>query len=124
MATKNTALRNKMADDFGALFNSGSLEILTSADAVLVSFDLEATAFGAATTGKISAAGTPITATAGASGTAAKASLKSSDGTTYLLTDLTVGTSGANVIIDNTSIENGQTVNLNQFDWTESAGIA
>ena len=124
MATKNTGLRNKMASDFGALFNSGTLEILTSADGVLVTFSLAATAFGSATTGKISAAGTPISATAGASGTASKAALKSSDGTTYILDALTVGTSGANVIIDNTSIENGQTVNLNQFDWTESASIA
>lgn len=123
MATKNAALRNKMADDFGALFNSGTIKIRTAADAVLVTFTLGATAFGAATAGKISASGTPIEATASAAGTAANAILESST-STYVLSGLTVATSLANVIIDNTSIENGQTVNLTAFDWTEAEGIA
>lgn len=123
MATKNTALRNALAEAFGDLWNDGVLEIRDNTDTVLVSFSLDATdAFGAAATGKVSATGTPIEATAAATGTADNAVLKSSGGT-YELSGLTVGTSGANVIIDNTSIENGQTVNLNQFDWTEIAGI-
>ncbi len=124
MATKNTALRNKMADDFGALFNSGTLEILTSADAVLCTFALSATAFDAASSGQITAADLPKQVQATGAGTAAKASLKSTGAATYQLTDLTVGTTATDVIIDNTSIAEDQYVNLTALSWTESAGIA
>ena len=113
-----------MAEDFGALFNSGTLKIRNSGNTVLVTFSLGATAFGSATDGKISANGLPITATAGADGTADNAILESSGGATYVLSGLTVDTTGSNVTIDNTSITDGQTVRLTQLDWTESAGIA
>ena len=124
MATKNTALRNKMAQDFGALWNNGTLVIKTSGGTTtLATFTLGSTAFGAPSTGKIAANGVPISATGANNGTAAVAELVSNTGT-YMITDLTVGTSAANVIIDNTSIVSGQTVNLTKLEWTESAGTA
>ena len=124
MATKNAALRNKMATDFGTLFNGGTPVIRNSSNDVLVTFTLSATAFGAASNGKISAADLPKEVTASAGGTAHNAVLTSSGGGTYVLSGLTVGTTASNVIIDNTSITSGQTVRLTQFDWTESEGIA
>lgn len=123
MATKNTTLRNKMADDFAALWNNGTLTITTSGGTVLATFTLGADAFANATTGKIAANGVPISATGSSTGTAALANLYSS-GSTYTITGLTVGTSGTNVIIDNTSITSGQTVNLTKLEWTESATTA
>jgi len=123
MATKNTTLRNKMADDFAALWNSGTIVITTSGGTTLATFTLGADAFGNSSTGKIAASGVPISAVGANTGTAALASLLSS-GSTYTLTGLTVGTSGTNVIIDNTSVTSGQTINLTKFEWTESAGIA
>ncbi len=122
MATKNSALRNKMAEDFGALFNSGKLIIKDSGGNTLATFSFSAAAFGAAASGKIELADTPISATASGTGTAATADMESSTGT-YKLTGLTVGTSAAHVIIDNTSIASGQTVNLNALDWTEDDEI-
>ena len=124
MATKNAALRNIMAGDFGTLFNGGTLKIRNSANTVLATFTLDATAFGAASNGTIGAAGLPKQVQAAAAGTAHNAILESSGGATYVLSALTVGTSGTNVIIDNTVIELGQNVNLTSFNWTEAEAIA
>ena len=125
MATKNTALRNAMANAFGALFNSGSLTIYNSADAILVTFMLGATAFNAAAVGTIEAhADTLGPENAVATGTASYAVLLSSD-TTIELGDLTVGTTSSfDVVISSTSISSGQPIDLIQLDWTESAIIA
>jgi hypothetical protein len=122
MATKILALRNKMADDFAALWNSGTVVIYTSTETVLVTFNLAADAFGDAATGKIAAAGVPIEATASGSGTADHAALLSS-GSTYTITGLTVGTSATQIILDNLVIASGQTVNLTKLEWTESASV-
>jgi hypothetical protein len=95
---------------------SGDLQILTSADAVLVTFPLSATGgtvsgdtwtvqFGAGTnTSTIAATGT---------GTAAKARFRNSGGTVRV-TGVTAGASGsgAGVIIDNTSIATGQDITV------------
>lgn len=123
MATKNLALRNKMADDFAALFNSGTIEIQDSEGAVLVEFPLHSTAFQAASDGSIAAHASSLTTQeAGAAGTAAKAAIKSSGGT-YEISDLTVGTSNAMVIINNVSIALGQDVALLSISYTETANI-
>lgn len=122
--TKNTALRNTLADAFGGVWDSGTLEIIdTDGSTVLATFNLAADAFAAASGGAIALSGTPISTTGAASGTAATANLKNAGGTQNI-TGLTVATSGAQVTIDNTSIAGGQTVNLTAFAWTESATTA
>lgn len=124
MATKNAALRNKMADDFAALWNTGTLQILDGVT-VLATFTLSATAFAAAALGKVSAEDLPKSVAAGGTpGTADNAILTSTGAGTYVLSGLTVGTSAADVIIDNTSIAAGQTVNLTKLEWTESETTA
>jgi hypothetical protein len=55
--------------------------------------------------------GVPISATAGATGTAAAAELRNNAGTA-VVTGLTVGTSGTDIIINSTAITSGQTVQL------------
>lgn len=62
--------------------------------------------------GVLTFSGLPKSATATGAGTAAAAQLTDSAGTVWV-DGLTVGTSGTNVIIDNTSISVGQTVNFN-----------
>lgn len=122
MATKNATLRNKMATDFAALWDEATLVIKDSNDVTLVTFEFGSPAFGSASNGTVSLTGLPISATAAATGTAAKAELIS-DGETYTITDLTVGLSASQVILDNLSINSGQTVNLTAFSWTESASV-
>ena len=88
----------------------GDLQILTSADAVLVTFDL--TVAGGSVTGDTwTLAFDASTVAAGAPGTAAKARIRNSGGTAGI-TELTVGTAAADIILDNTSIANGQNVTL------------
>ena len=89
---------------------NGDLQILTDADAVLVTFAL--TAAGGSVTGDTwTLAFENSTVAAGAGGTAAKARIRNSGGTAGV-TDLTVGTESADIILDNTSIANGQNVTL------------
>ena len=123
MATKNTALRNAMADDFGTLFNSGSIIIRDSSNATLVTFSLHTTAFDAAAEGVIEAAAASLVeATATGTGTADNAILQSSD-SSMQVTGLTVGTSAAQVLLSDLAIEAGQAVTLTQFSWTEGATV-
>lgn len=123
MATKNGLLRNKMAEDFGTLFSGGTLKIRNSANVVLCSFPLQTPAFGSPSAGKITLAGVPIQVAAIASGTAHNAILESA-GEIYVLSGLTVATSGANVIVDNVVIAEAQIINLTKFEWTEAETIA
>ena len=90
---------------------AGILKITNSTGTVLAQITLArpcATASG----GVMTFSGLPLSDTsADATGTAALAIITDSAGTTCI-SGLTVGTSGTDVIIDNTSIVVGQTVNL------------
>ena len=123
MATKNGLLRNKMAEDFGTLFNGGTLSIRTSGNVILCTFNLGTPAFDSPSAGKIALDGVPIQVAAVAGGTAHNAILESAGGI-YVLSGLTVGTSGANVIVDNVVIAEAQVINLTKFEWTEAETIA
>lgn len=104
-----TAVRDLCAD--------GTMEILTSADAVLLSFGLS-TAGGTVTSG-VWTLTFDGPATASAAGTAARARIKNNAGT-VVVSGLTVGTSGAEVTIDNATIAAGQQVTLNTFTLTHA----
>lgn len=116
--TQNDGTRNVLATAFGDLFNSGTLEIRTAADAVLATITLPASAFGSPTAGAISKNGT-WSATASASGTAAKAVFISGDALKTATED--VGTSGTPIIIDNASIVSGGTVTVTSYTYTVPA---
>lgn len=91
-------------------FANGTLEILTAADVLLATFGLSAgggTISGSTWTLTWDA----TTVAAVASGTATKAQIKNSSGSAHL-TGLTVGTSGTDIIIDNTNIASGQNVTV------------
>lgn len=89
---------------------AGSLVIMTAANAILATFALTTTG-GTVTGDTWTLAFGSTTVTAAAAGIAAKAELRNNGGTAKVL-GLTVGTSGADVIIDNTSIASGQQVQV------------
>ena len=93
-----------------------------SGNTLLATFVFAATAFGsdsgpaAGTSGTLTTTGSipTTTVTAAATGTASFARLFKSDGTTAVL-DLTVGTSGTDVILNSTSITVSGNVTLSSF---------
>jgi ribosomal protein S8E len=102
-------------------FADGTLEILTAADVLLVSFGLSAG--GGSIAGAVwTLAFDAGTVAAAASGTAAKAQIKRSaaNGSSAHLTGLTVGTSGTDIILDSTSITAAQNVTLSSATITHA----
>lgn len=81
---------------------------LSGVTGVLATFPLNLPSFTFATR-TATLAGTPLTITAAATGTAALAELRDSNANTIINT-LTVGTSGTDIIINTTSIVSGETV--------------
>ena len=92
---------------------AGSIEICTTGyGSVLCAVALAKPSFsvgGSPPNCAITMLSMPRTGTAGNTGTAAVARIKDST-TAVIINNLTVGTSGADLIINNTSITNGQTV--------------
>jgi hypothetical protein len=78
---------------------------------VLATFTLSNPAFGAASNGVITLAGTPLTVAASATGTATHFRLLRNNGTTVVLQG-TVGTSGQQLNLNTTSITNGVNVTI------------
>lgn len=93
---------------------AGSLVIGTSslsgATGVLATIALGTTPF-TLSSGVITLSGVPLSVTASATGTAAKAELRTNGGT-VIVSGLTVGTSGADINLNSTSITSGQTVTV------------
>lgn len=116
--TQNNGTRDVLAPAFGNLFNSGTLEIRTAAEAVLATIVLPATAFTVPTAGVISKNGT-WSVTASGTGTAAKAVFISSD--TLKTATVSVATAAADMIIDNASIVTGGTVTVTAYTYTVPA---
>lgn len=84
----------------------------------LVEFDLASDWAGNASAGAKALLNTPITATAAATGTAGYFRLYDSTAATCHMQG-TVGTSGTDMIIDNTSINSGQTVTISSLSLQE-----
>ena len=83
---------------------------LSGATGVLVTITLQKPSFSIAS--KVATLlGVPLSATASATGTAALAEFRDSGGNT-IISGLTVGTSGTDIIINSTSISSGQTVQV------------
>jgi hypothetical protein len=124
--THTTAVRNALANLIDDQVNAGSppgfFELMTAADAVLATIELETTAFGAASVGVITLAGTPLEDTsADDTGTAALFRLTNAAGTEILRGTVTATGGGGDVEIDNTSIVATQTVRLTSFTYAASA---
>lgn len=109
--TYNVAVKTARMTETRDYFADGTLEIQTSADAVLATFALTA-AGGTIDTDTWTLAFDASTVTASATGTAAKAVIKNSAAAAHL-TGLTVGiTSSFDINLDSVSFTSGQDVTL------------
>lgn len=126
------ARRNARLDTFTTAANSGILRIYdgtrpTDADTaiggntVLAELTMNATSFGAASGGVLTANAITSDSSANATGTASWARLWQSNGTTPIA-DFSVGTSGAEVIINTVSIVASAVVSCSSCTFTEPVG--
>jgi hypothetical protein len=118
MASYNVTLRNNQLDAITTFVgNAGKLRIYTgttgTTTTLLAEFTLGSPFAGAASAGSLSVT-LPADATAGNTGTAGWARIVKADGTTQCI-DLSVGTSGAEVNLNTTSITSGGTVSITSF---------
>ena len=114
-----TTLRNNRADQITSFAGNGAkLRIYTSGAVQLVELVCGSPLAGAASGGVLTL--NAITSgTAGATGTANNASLYKSDGTTLVISGLTVGTSGSNINLSSTGITSGDSVSISSASITE-----
>lgn len=114
--TYAAAAKDARLNGIRGLVGGGSVEILTSADAVLVTHTLDGTA-GSVTSGVWTLGFASASSNASGTGTAAKAQIKTSGGTA-VITGLTVGTSGTDITINDTAINSGQTISAGSISIT------
>ncbi len=111
----NTTLKNNRmnevvtAIDGGA--SAGTLEIGTSGMATVLAAIPLADPSGTVSAGVLTFSGTPLSASASNTGTAAEAQIKDSN-SVVVISGLTVSTSGADINLNSTSISSGQTVEI------------
>lgn len=113
---------SKVAAASTGAFSAGTIVIGTStlsgSTGVIATGVLSSTPFSLSA-GVITMLAVPITTTAILTATASKAELRNNAGTA-IVTGLTVATTGADVIIANVNVTNGQTVSINSGTITHS----
>lgn len=119
--TYTTAVKNaRLSAVVTQIGGTGVLEIGTTGMAsILASITLDATA-GTAASAVLTFSSFPKNATAGNSGTAAAARIRTSTGGTDIVTGLTVGTSGSDINLNSTSITSGGTVTISSATITHA----
>jgi hypothetical protein len=119
---------NEEADRLATLFNSGKLRIYDGTQAatadtaigaqvLLAELTFNATAFGAASAGVITANAITSDSSADATGTATWFRCLKSDGTTPLM-DGSVGTATSNLVLNSVAIQSGAAVSVTSFVHT------
>ncbi len=118
-----TVLRNVLADAIDNEINTGAgtatLQFETSGDVEVATINLQNPAFGAAATGVITLQGVPLSDSSATGGTTAQASIYDRDSTKQL--EMTVGTSGTEIIISSTTIGATDQVDLTSLTITVPA---
>lgn len=119
--TYTTAVKNaRLSAVVSQIGSTGVLEIGTTGMAsILASISLDATA-GTAASGVLTFSSFPKNATAGNTGTAAAARIRTGTGGTDIVTGLTVGTSGSDINLNSTSITSGGTVTISSATITHA----
>lgn len=126
------ARRNEMLDTFTNNANSGLLRGYTgtrptdadtalSGNTLLFTLTLNATSFGSASAGVLTANAITSDSSADATGTLTFCRLLESDGTTAI-GDFSAGTSGTEVIVNTTSIVTAAVVSCSSFTITNPVG--
>jgi len=98
---------------------AGTLVFETSADAAVATINLNATAFGASSTGTATLAGVPLSDTNANAGTVAQASFY--NGSAAKVMECTVSTSGADINLSSLSVGAGDTVTVSSLTVTVPA---
>lgn len=118
-----TPLRNALADQIDAEINTGAgtatLQFETSGDVEVATINLQNPAFGAAAAGVITLQGVPLSDSSATGGTVAQASIYDRDSTKQL--EMTVGTSGTEIIISSTAVGATDQVDLTSLTITVPA---
>jgi len=118
-----TALRNVLADAIDNEINTGAgvadLQFETSGDVEVATIALQNPAFGAAAAGVITLAGVPLSDLSATGGTTVQASVFDRDATKQF--EMTVGTSGTEIIISSTVIGATDQVDLTALTITVPA---
>lgn len=114
-----TTLRNNRLDQITSFAGSNAkLELFTAGSTLIVTCVCNAT-FAPAASGGVLTLNSISNGTAVASGTVTNATLYQSDGTTMVLSGLTVGTSASNINLSSTSISTGDSVAISSATITE-----
>lgn len=119
--THSTATRSTLADAFDDVVNTGAgtaTLVIKDGATPLVTIDLQSPAFGAASSGVITLAGVPLSATASAGGTADGFDIEDRDGTVVASGTVTATGGGGDIELDNTSIASDQTVEITSLTYT------
>lgn len=117
----STTVKNARMDAVRSALNAnggGKIQLQTAGSAALVNVNLE-TVIPAASNGVLTVISTAKTGTATAAGTATQAVLTDGASTT-VASGLTVGTSGADVILNDTALVIGSEVTLNSGTITSA----
>lgn len=130
----STASRNASTDavvDRCDLGGAGSIEIRSGSQpasaedaasgTLLATITMSATAFGSSATGVATLAGTPLSATAAATGTAGWARVKNGSGATVMDVSVTATSGGGDIELASTSIVSGATVRITSGSYTTPA---
>jgi len=115
-----TAKQNRMTSVVTTIGTSGKLKLFTAADALLATFTLAATAgVASGATLTLSDANGATAGTATGAGTATKASITTS-ADVDVITGLTVGTSGTDLVLDNNVLAVSQAITINSATITHA----
>lgn len=120
--TYTTAVKNARLDAVtSAIGATGVIEIGTAGMATVLATVALGNPAATSSGGVLTFSGFPRSDTsADASGIAAAARVRTASGGTDVITGLTVGTSGTDMIVDNTNIAAGQTFTINSFVITHA----
>jgi hypothetical protein len=120
--THSATVRDALANEIASLVDTGvganaTLEFQTSGDIEVATCNFSATAFGAASSGVITAnaISSDISATGG---TVAKAVIKDKDGDIILSGSVTTSGGGGDVIMSSLSVGAGDTVSVSSLTYT------
>lgn len=118
-----TLKNTRMTDVVTAIGSTGYLNILTSGGSTLLASIPLANPAGSVTSGVLTFSGTPLSeSSANASGTAATATISTAanNGGTQVVTGLTVGTAGTDIVLSSTNIVAGQPVTITSATITHA----
>ena len=105
-----TTLRNNRADQITSFAGNGAKLRLYTSGATQVVELVCGTPLAPSASGGVLTLNSITSGTAGATGTVTNASLYKSDGTTLVISGLTVGTSGSNINLSSVAITSGDSV--------------